>query len=1444
MHRLSTTLLSNLITVRPAWSFVLIFGLLNAAARAHDASTTVSPLANKSKPFTSPDQTPAGLMKSDWASIRAAHAAWEQGFMPLEGGGWQARNPGQQWTAEFDGRGFVTRPKAAHWQWGLELRSYGFGNRQHAVKGRPEVQAEGQHLSYQWDTALREWFVNDTRGLEHGFTLTRRPQGAVANEALEVVLSTRGTLKARVAADAQTVHFRDESGAPVVTYAGLKVWDADGQVLPSWFLTGSDGGIVLRVEEGAARYPITIDPVAQQAYVKPESPLGHAGADDQFGSAVAVSGDTVVVGARREDSSSTGINSAPNESSPHAGAAYVFVRSGTTWSQQAYLKASQVSAGDNFGISVAVSGDTVVVGATNEDSSSTSIDNTPDETAPDAGAAYVFVRSSTTWSQQAYLKASQVSAGDNFGGSVSVSGDTVVVGAFLEDSGTEGVNSTSDEGANDAGAAYVFVRNSTTWSQQAYLKASQVSIGDNFGISVAISGDTVIIGATGEDSSTNQWPDESFSASGAAYVYLRSNTTWNQQAYLKASNPGAGDLFGFSVAVSGNTAVVGATGEDSSTAGINRPLPDESANAAGAAYVFLRSGPTWNQQAYLKASQVSTGDNFGSSVAVSGDTVVVGASLEDSSTSGINSIPNEGEPSAGAAYVYVRSSTTWSQQAYLKASQVSIGDNFGISVAISADTVVVGASLEDSGTTDINSMPDEGAPDAGAAFMLVRVGSTWSQQAFAKPSLDSLGRAAGAGDAFGHSVAVSGDTVVVGAPFEDSGTTGVNTMPNEAARGAGAAYVFVRNGATWSQQAYLKASQVNVDDYFGYSVAVSGNTVVVGAYAEDSSSTGINSASNEAASAAGAAYVFLRNGATWSQHAYLKAHQVSAGDQFGYSVAVSEDTVVIGAYAEDSNSTGINSMPNEAASGAGAAYVFVRSDTTWSQQAYLKASQVSASDWFGYSVAVSEGTVVVGAYAEDSNSTGINSMPNEAASGAGAAYVFVRSDTTWSQQAYLKASQVSASDWFGCSVAVSGDTVVVGAIFEDSSTTGINSMPDENAEAAGATYVFVRSDMTWSQQAYLKASNTGADDRFGISVAVSGDTVVVGAQLEDSSTTGINSLPDENAPWAGAAYVYVRHSTTWRQQAYLKGGQVSANDQFGFSVAVNGNTVVVGVNAEDSGSTGINSTPDESAGQAGAAYIFTGLGPSEIGLGGNGVNIVDGDTTPAALDHTDFDTAAISSTVTRIFTISNSGVGALDLTGSPLVAFNGSSAFAVAQPSSATIMASGGTQTFAVTFAPTVPGMHTATLSITSTDDDENPFTFDLSGTALSTTDDSDADGLNDWAEFTWAALGFDWQVSQPTLVSSLFSNLGNAQSNLNSAGYVSGSQVQSLNIGVPLLQRHPVTGVFTLTIGLQKSTTLQQGSFSLFPMTAPQTSVNGAGKLEFQFTAPDNAAFFRLLAE
>ena len=471
------------------------------------------------------------------------------------------------------------------------------------------------------------------------------------------------------------------------------------------------------------------------------------------------------------------------------------------------------------------------------------------------------------------------------------------------------------------------------------------------------------------------------------------------------------------------------------------------------------------------------------------------------------------------------------------------------------------------------------------------------------------------GDGFGEGVAISGDgnTLVVGAPFEDSTATGINgDQTNDGAGNSGAAYVFVRSSTgIWSQQAYIKASNTEANDQFGAAVAISndGNTIVVGTPLEDSSATGINGDElDNSTSNSGAVYVFVRSSTagTWSQQVYLKASNTGGNDQFGSAVEISGDgnSLIVGAAFEDSSAIGINGDElDNSTSNSGAVYVFVRSSTgTWSQQAYIKASNSGDSDEFGFAVSMSDdgNTIVVGARLEASFATGINGIENNNGLNlSGAAYVFVRSstDSTWSQQAYIKASNSGMIDEFGTAVTMSsnGNTIVIGAPFERSIATGINGdQLDDEAFGAGAAYVFVRSSAgSWSQQAYLKASNTDADDQFGMAVSVSddGNTLIVGARDEDSNATGINGDETANsAADAGAVYVFVRSSTgTWSQRSYIKASNTETNDQFGdvLSISGDGKTLAIGSNAEDGDATGINGDQtDNSLNNAGAVYLY------------------------------------------------------------------------------------------------------------------------------------------------------------------------------------------------------------------------------------------------------------------
>jgi hypothetical protein len=442
---------------------------------------------------------------------------------------------------------------------------------------------------------------------------------------------------------------------------------------------------------------------------------------------------------------------------------------------------------------------------------------------------------------------------------------------------------------------------------------------------------------------------------------------------------------------------------------------------------------------------------------------------------------------------------------------------------------------------------------------------------------------AGDGDQLGFAVALSGDgsTVAAGAPMESSSATGINGNQNDdGAYSSGAVYVYARSAGSWVQQAYLKASNTGSNDQFGNAVALSadGSTLAVSAVFEDSGATGINGdQADNSVEESGAVYVFTRAGTAWTQQAYIKASNTGGrddGDTFGYAIALSDDgaTLAVGAPSEDGSSTSNNvNQADNSAVGAGAVYVFTRAGATWSQQAYVKSPTARANALFGYSVALSSNgdTLAAGAFDEDG--------------GKGAVHVFLR-DTVkgaWTEQARLQASNGERADSFGASVAISddGNTVAAGALDEDSFLTNIN-RGDQGADdqstdtSAGAAYVFTRTGNKWSQQAFIKASNTGKEDWFGVRLALSGDgnIVAISAPNEDGA--------NDASPEAGAVYVYARSAGAWNHQVYLKGATTEQFDEFGSSVALNrdGRIMAVGARFDEQARSSVQ--------DSGGVYVF------------------------------------------------------------------------------------------------------------------------------------------------------------------------------------------------------------------------------------------------------------------
>jgi hypothetical protein len=452
---------------------------------------------------------------------------------------------------------------------------------------------------------------------------------------------------------------------------------------------------------------------------------------------------------------------------------------------------------------------------------------------------------------QAYIKASNSAAYDRFGeaGALALAGDTLVVGAPGEDSSAKGVNGDQGDGLDptpqnrqegfESGAAYVFLRYGAGWSQQAYLKSTDTAERDQFGKSVAISGDTVAVSAPGADGK-----EGGRSFRGAVYIFVRKAGTWQQQARLTVpAGPGV-DHFGGSVAICGDTLVVGAHGESSMPAA--GKADDEGELMAGAAYVFVREGGEWKQQARLEASNARYKGHFGTSVGISGNTVIVGAIGDASAAGGVNGNQNDNaRNNAGAAYVFVRDGAEWKQQAYLKAAKPGDFDEFGSSVAVAGDTAVVGAA---GARTKVQKDGDDGP---GAAFVFVRDGRTWTAQA-ALTLPESAGR-----EEFGAAVGVSGERVVIGAPR-------ARDTPGKRGESTGAAYVFVRNAGGWDRGTRLMASGARNGDQFGGAVAISGTTAAVGAAGEPGFARGVNGDRGNSSSGnheSGAAYVFVNPGA-------------------------------------------------------------------------------------------------------------------------------------------------------------------------------------------------------------------------------------------------------------------------------------------------------------------------------------------------------------------------------------------------------------------------------------------------------------------------------------------------------------------------------------------------------------------------------------------------------
>jgi uncharacterized membrane protein YgcG len=496
-------------------------------------------------------------------------------------------------------RGVTVAPsRGAGWAFDATPRGFGCDGDLAATGGAAPADRGGR-VEYA-RAGLREWYADGPRGLEQGFTIPA-PPACRRRGGRGVAIALGGGLSAVVSEDRRGARLYDAAGREVLRYTDLRVIDAAGRELPA-ALAAAGRGLTIRFDDTGAAYPVEVDPMmwAQQQVLTP----ANAVMGDAFGTAVSVSGDTAVVGAPGSNAGN--------------GSAVVFLRSGTTWSLQQELVASDDAQGSELGNAVSVSGDTAIVGAPQM------VD----------GAAYVYVRSGSAWTQQQKIVSPSPNDGARFGTSVAVQGDTAIIGApFMAD-----------------GAACVYVRSGGVWTLQQVLTGTPVPDGGGiapaFGNSVALDGDAAIVGA----------PDDA-NGFGAAYVFVRSGTTWTLEQQIPSPNAPFAESFAVSVAIAGGTALVG-MGE----------MP------GGGAYAFTRAGTTWTLAQEIQPPDGSLG-TFGRTVALSSSAAVVGATLGDGSD---------------AVVAYVAGAAGLASPQVLATQDMASGPVVN-SVALDGATVVLGA---------------------------------------------------------------------------------------------------------------------------------------------------------------------------------------------------------------------------------------------------------------------------------------------------------------------------------------------------------------------------------------------------------------------------------------------------------------------------------------------------------------------------------------------------------------------------------------------------------------------------------------------------------------------------------------------------------------------------------------------------------------------------------
>lgn len=835
---------------------------------------------------------------------------------------------------------------------------------------------------------------------------------------------------------------------------------------------------------------------------------------DYFGYSVAISGSFAIVGTPNEDEDEVGANVMDN-----SGAAYLFYNNAGTWKKVKKLVASNRSNNASFGSSVAINGNYIVIGAPNDSKGQF----------PKMGAAYIFKKDqggADNWGEVKIITSVNRAEFDLFGTSVSISNDYVFVGAYREDQDSE-ESATID----DAGAVYIFKKDfggTENWGQTQKITAPNRDIWDNFGFSVAVDGDQAVIGAYQENE--DQFESNPISDSGSAYIFKKDEGSehWSLVKKITASIRSGLDQFGYSVAISGNNIIVGAIGDD------DRPLTNMT-YISGAAYIFSKDFGglgNWGQVKKLISFDRNEGDNFGFSVSISGNYAVAGALSEGRNSN------NEGTY-AGSAYVFGKDKNgteQWGLAKKIVPYSRSASSGFGCSVSINGNYVLSGSFSEN--WSGLESVPTNGSGSAYVFYNNPLAIDNWEFQQQLAATTDSYG------SFYGSSISTDGQYTIVGAP-------------NDGGKKVGAAYILQNVSGKWTQIKKITPDIQLENGYFGRSLALSGDYAVVGAY-------GTNSF-------AGAVYIFKKDQGGVNNWGLLKKLTNPQGIRyFGLEVSISGENILIG------SSTDLNTF-------GGSAHIYNKNfggADNWGYFQKILPPVLNPLNYFGASTSISGDTLIVGSPNDEPLMSGD-------ANNSGAAYIFAKTNEgIWQLVKKIVASDRMRGDSFGTSVYLNGENVFVGAPSDNRDANGGGTILGNS----GSVYIFKRTtnvNSDWLQVKKITAPIRSKFANFGLSIGISGNYAVIGSSGESDSpgTTTQNQT--------GAAYILKNNggANNWTQVQRIQSNSRSAGDSFSQSTAINGRNIFIGA-----GGNAVDLSDKNAIYQAGAVFIFIDNTPLPVTL--------------------------------------------------------------------------------------------------------------------------------------------------------------------------------------------------------------------------------------------------------